>query len=133
MKQPVSVTLIALLLSAAATVSAQTMTLPLDGAALFKNYCAACHGTRGTGDGPMVPALKTRVPDLTVIARQNGGTFPIDKVQAVISGDKPAGLSHGTREMPLWGTLFSADVSDRDYGKLRVYNVAKYLETLQKK
>ena len=131
MKLPESVTLIAILLGAAATVSAQT--LPLEGATLYKNYCAACHGPRGTGDGPMVPALKTKVPDLTLIAGRNGGTFPLDKVQAVISGDKPAGLSHGTREMPLWGTLFSADISDRDYGKLRVYNVAKYLEGLQKK
>jgi len=125
--------LIVLLLSAVATVSAQTMTLPLDGAILFKNYCAACHGSRGTGDGPMVPALKTTVPDLTLIAKRNGGAFPLDRVQAVIAGDKPTGLSHGTREMPLWGTLFSADISDRDYGKLRVYNVAKYLEGIQKK
>jgi mono/diheme cytochrome c family protein len=122
---------IALLLSAAVTAGGQT--LPLDGTTLFQNYCAACHGSRGTGDGPMVPALKTKVPDLTLIARRNGGTFSLDQVQAAISGLKPAGLSHGTREMPLWGTLFSADISDRDYGKLRVYNVAKYLEGLQKK
>jgi hypothetical protein len=42
-------------------------------------------------------------------------------------------LSHGTREMPVWGPIFSQDISDRDYGKLRLYNVAKYLEELQKK
>jgi mono/diheme cytochrome c family protein len=123
--------IIALLLGTAAAACAQT--LPLDGAILFQNYCAACHGSRATGDGPMAVALKTTVPDLTLIARRNGDAFPLDRVQAVIAGDKLAGLSHGTREMPLWGTLFSADISDRDYGKLRVYNVAKYLEGLQKK
>jgi hypothetical protein len=31
------------------------------------------------------------------------------------------------------GTLFSADIPGRDYGKLRVYSVAKYIEGLKKK
>jgi mono/diheme cytochrome c family protein len=106
--------------------------LPIDGAELFNQYCAACHGTRGAGGGPMVPALKTKVPDLTLIAKRNGGEFPTDRVQAVVTGDKPL-LSHGTREMPVWGPIFSSDISDRDYGKLRIYNVTKYLETLQKR
>jgi len=124
---------IAFLLGAAAGARAQTMTLPLDGAKLFTQYCAACHGPKAAGGGPMDAALKTKVPDLTLIARRIGGTFPVDLVQAVIAGEKPAGLSHGTREMPVWGPIFSSDISDRDYGKLRVYNVAKYLEGLQKK
>jgi mono/diheme cytochrome c family protein len=123
---------IAVLLGSAAILQAQ-MALPIDGAKLFGDYCAACHGARGTANGPMTPALKTRVPDLTLIAQRNGGTFPTDLVQAMIAGEKPTGLSHGTREMPVWGPIFSSDISDRDYGKLRVYNVTKYLESLQKK
>lgn len=122
---------VALLLGSAALMRAQ-MTLSIDGARLFTQYCAACHGTRGLGDGPMVPALKTKVPDLTLIAKRNGGEFPTDRVQGVVAGDKPA-LAHGTREMPVWGPIFSSDISDRDYGKLRIYNVTKYLETLQKR
>lgn len=133
MKISAGIPLIAVLLGAAAAASAQTTALPLDGARLFGEYCAACHGARANGDGPMVAALKTKVPDLTLIAKRNGGTFPLDQVQAVIAGEKSAGLSHGTREMPVWGPIFSSDISDRDYGKLRVYNVAKYLEVLQKK
>jgi len=124
--------IIALLFAFGATACAQ-MALPLDGAELFGQYCAACHGTRGAGEGPMGPALKTKVPDLTLIAKRNGGTFPTDLVQAVIAGEKSTGLSHGTREMPLWGKIFSSDISDRDYGKMRVYNVTKYQESLQKK
>jgi mono/diheme cytochrome c family protein len=124
--------LIAVLLGSAAISRAQ-MALPIDGAKLFSDYCTACHGAKGSGNGPMTPALKTKVPDLTLIAKRNGGTFPTDQVQAVISGEKPTGLSHGTREMPVWGPIFSSDISDRDYGKLRVYNVTKYLESLQKK
>jgi mono/diheme cytochrome c family protein len=133
MKLREAIPFIAILLGSATALQAQTMTLPLDGAKLFSQYCAACHGPKATGNGPMVAALKTKVPDLTLIAKRNGGTFPEDQVQAVIAGEKPIGLSHGTREMPLWGPLFSADISDRDYGKLRVYNVTKYLESLQKK
>lgn len=128
-----AVPLIAILLGSAVTARAQTIALPIDGAKLFSQYCASCHGAQATGNGPMAGALKTKAPDLTQVARRNGGVFPLDRVQAVISGDKPTGLSHGTREMPVWGPVFSADISDRDYGKLRVYNVAKYLEGLQKK
>ncbi len=125
--------MIAVLLGATGTVRAQTPTLPLDGAKLFSQYCASCHGARAGGEGPMSAALKAKAPDLTLISRRNGGTFPLEKVQAVIAGEKSAGLSHGTREMPVWGPVFSQDISDRDYGKLRIYNVAKYLEELQKK
>ena len=122
--------LIALLVGSAAMSRAQ-MALPIDGAKLFTQYCAACHGVKAAGNGPMAPALKTKVPDLTLITKRNGGTFPTDQVQAVVSGDKPA-LAHGTRDMPVWGPIFSSDISDRDYGKLRIYNVTKYLEGLQK-
>jgi len=122
--------LIALVVGSAAMSRAQ-MALPIDGAKLFTQYCAACHGVKAAGNGPMAPALKTKVPDLTLITKRNGGTFPTDQVQAVVSGDKPA-LAHGTRDMPVWGPIFSSDISDRDYGKLRIYNVTKYLEGLQK-
>jgi mono/diheme cytochrome c family protein len=128
-----AIALVAILLAAATTARAQIMVLPLDGAKLFVQYCAACHGLKATGDGPVAPALRTKVPDLTLIAKRNGGVFPLDQVQTIIAGEKSAGLSHGTREMPIWGPIFSLDISDRDYGKLRVYNVAKYLEGLQKK
>ena len=80
----------------------------------------------------MAPALKMKVPDLTLIAKRNRGEFPLDRVQTVIAGEKQTGLSHGSREMPVWGPIFSQDISDRDYGKMRIYNVAKYLEGLQK-
>jgi mono/diheme cytochrome c family protein len=134
MKFRVAVLLLAMLPGTAMTLRGQTPPgLPLDGAQLFSQYCAVCHGVRATGNGPMAAALKTKVPDLTMIAPRNGGTFPLDRVQTVISGDNLPGLSHGTREMPVWGPVFSQDISDRDYGKLRAYNIAKYLESLQKK
>lgn len=128
-----AIPLIGILLGTAVAVRAQTISLPIDGARIYGQYCASCHGVKATGDGPTAAVLKAVVPDLTSIAKRNGGVFPLDRVQATIAGEKPAGLSHGSREMPLWGPIFSSDLSDRDYGKLRLFNVAKYLESLQRK
>jgi mono/diheme cytochrome c family protein len=104
----------------------------LDGPTLFMTYCAVCHGQAADGRGPMAPILKTGVPDLTRIAKRNGDVFPLVRVQNIIAGTEARGLGHGTRQMPVWGPLFSQITSDRDYGKVRLHNVAKYLESLQK-
>jgi mono/diheme cytochrome c family protein len=126
---------------AAATVMAQTPgytpetehVIPsLDGPVLYVTYCAVCHGKAATGDGPMAPILKVRVPNLTEIAKRNGGTFPFAHVEKKIEGSESAGLGHGTKEMPVWGPIFSQVTSDRDFGKVRIYNLAKYLQSIQK-
>ena len=104
----------------------------LDGPTLFMTYCAVCHGQAADGRGPMARILKTPVPDLTRIAKRNGGVFPLEKVENIIAGTEASGLGHGTRQMPVWGPLFSEITSDRDYGKVRLYNTAKYLESIQK-
>lgn len=104
----------------------------LDGAALYVSYCAVCHGKLADGRGPMAPVLRDRVPDLTQIRNRNGGIFPFERVERIIDGSESAGLGHGTRTMPLWGPLFSQVAADRDYGKVRIYNVTKYLESIQK-
>ena len=41
------------------------------GSDLFRTYCASCHGIDAKGVGPVPPALKTRVPDLTLLSGQN--------------------------------------------------------------
>ncbi|HSU19655.1 MAG TPA: c-type cytochrome [Acidobacteriaceae bacterium] len=104
----------------------------LDGPTLYVTYCAVCHGKAADGQGPMAPVLKVRVPDLTEIAKRNGGIFPFVRVQKIIDGTDTAGLGHGTREMPIWGPIFSQVTDDRDYGKVRIHNLAKYLESIQK-
>lgn len=104
----------------------------LDGPTLFVSYCAVCHGKAADGRGPMASILKTHVPDLTLIARRNGGVFPFTSVAKRIDGTQSVGLGHGTSEMPIWGPLFSQVTTDRDFGKVRVYNLTKYLQSLQK-
>jgi hypothetical protein len=50
-----------------------------------------------------------------------------------ISGDAVPSPAHGSREMPIWGPVFSQIEWDQDLGKVRIYNLAKFLETLQRK
>jgi mono/diheme cytochrome c family protein len=104
----------------------------LDGPTLFTTYCAICHGQAADGHGPMARILKTPVPNLTEIAKRNGGVFPFERIENISAGTESSGLGHGTRQMPIWGPLFSEITSDRDYGKVRLYNISKYLESIQK-
>jgi mono/diheme cytochrome c family protein len=78
----------------------------------FLSSCAPCHGAEGKGNGPMGAALKAIPPDLTVLAKNNGGVFPFSNVYEVIDGRK-AVAAHGTREMPAWGRVRSCDRLDQ--------------------
>jgi mono/diheme cytochrome c family protein len=104
----------------------------VEGVDLFRAYCASCHGTDAKGKGPVAASLNSTPADLTKISARNGGKFPLLKVQQMIAGQAPVVASHGNREMPVWGPIFSQVARDQDFGTLRVYNLAKYLETLQK-
>src|ERR1700693_367204 len=100
---------------------------------LFRAHCAACHGPEGKGNGPVGAALKTKPADLTMLAKNNGGKFPTQRIQKFISGDDPSLLSHGTREMPVWGPIFHQVEEDQDFGNVRLQNLIKYLESIQQK
>src|ERR1700680_426119 len=56
---------------------------PVEGAKIFRYYCAACHGADGRGHGPASVALKHAVPDLTLVSRRNGGRFPSQRVKEI--------------------------------------------------
>ena len=72
----------------------------------YDENCASCHGPVGKGDGAFREFLKTTVPDLTVLAKNNGGVFPVGRVYEVIDGRQEV-ASHGPREMPIWGADYS--------------------------
>lgn len=99
---------------------------------LFRAYCASCHGATGQGKGPVAAALKDEVPDLTLISLRNGGKFPTARVRTIIAGDD-AISAHGSRKMPVWGPVFHQVEQDQDWGNVRLENLAKYLESIQKK
>jgi len=97
---------------------------------LFRAYCASCHGGDAKGHGPAAPALKPKVPDLTVLARNNGGRFPEDRMRKTIMGDDVI-AAHGSREMPIWGPVFHQIEEDVDRGPVRLANLVQYLKSIQ--
>jgi mono/diheme cytochrome c family protein len=110
----------------------QRLIYSVKGSDLFRAHCAACHGLDAKGNGPLAPALKTKVADLTVLAKNNGGQFPSARVRRAIMGDDVL-ASHGSREMPIWGPVFHQIESDQDFGIVRLQNLTKYLESIQQK
>lgn len=78
-----------------------------EGALLYQQRCAACHGSEALGDGPMAPVLLVQPKDLTRLAADEGGQFPLLRVIRRIDGRDPL-VSHGS-DMPVYGPLFQGD------------------------
>jgi mono/diheme cytochrome c family protein len=104
----------------------------VDGRDNFVAYCAVCHGRDAKGNGPAAPALKGPIPDLTTIARRNGGKFDALAIERVISGSDKVRPAHGSLEMPMWGPVFRSAQSDAA-ATVRLANLVKHLESLQQK
>lgn len=104
----------------------------VSGKELYDDHCAVCHGKDGKGNGPAVPALKKAPPDLTVLAKDNGGKFPSLHVMNLLDS-KPGAPAHGSQEMPIWGPIFSKMGPDPNLGHLRALNLTKYIESMQAK
>jgi mono/diheme cytochrome c family protein len=107
----------------------------------YDENCASCHGPLGKGDGAFRELLKTTVPDLTVLAKNNGGVFPVGRIYEVIDGRQQV-ASHGPREMPIWGADYSALAAPAfdDYPfdtevlvRARILALMEYLYRLQAK
>lgn len=88
-----------------ATAFAQVTTQKPDiGKFEFESNCASCHGPGGKGNGPITDLLKKSPPDLTLLAKRNGGVLPVARLYEIIEGSTVPG--HGTREMPVWGRQY---------------------------
>jgi mono/diheme cytochrome c family protein len=105
----------------------------IQGPALYQAYCASCHGKDAKGGGVIAKSLKVPPADLTRIAARNAGKFPLMRIERIISGEEQTGSGHGTREMPVWGPIFSQVARDQDLGRVRIDNLARYLRDIQTK
>lgn len=108
----------------------------------YRHACAQCHGQGGKGDGPRAGTLTPKPTDLTVLAKNNGGTFPERKIRKIIHNTEPI-PAHGPRETPTWGKQFSlrenviagrrgaaGSSAQVDY---RVKQLMQYLRSIQEK
>jgi mono/diheme cytochrome c family protein len=102
MKRLITTTAVAALLAVAAAGAAVAGERASIGAREYTANCAVCHGAGGKGDGPYATSLTVKVPDLTVLTKNNGGVFPANKVFSLIDGRAEV-AGHGPREMPVWG------------------------------
>jgi mono/diheme cytochrome c family protein len=105
------------------------------GQTTYVQYCAACHGEYGMGQGAVADVLTTDVPDLTTLAARNDGVFPMLQVIHVIDGR--TGLRAHGGPMPVFGALFSDDADLGPYGgpvytRGKILSLAYYLESIQK-
>lgn len=109
----------------------------------YDSHCAACHGLNGKGDdSPFKTELVKPIPDLTVLAKQNNGVFPSDRVYQIVDGRQEI-KSHGSSEMPIWGAAFKSETSvyfDKNAPgsteaaiRDRILALTEYLQRLQAK
>ena len=107
----------------------------MSGEQLYGRFCAACHGAQGRGDGPVAASFKVEVPDLTLIARRAGGSYPRDRIEQIIDGRYILG-SHGSRTMPVWGEdLNRLEIGNPDAERATrvvIGRLANYVWQLQK-
>lgn len=78
-----------------------------EGAAIFMDHCATCHGTGAKGDGPMAGVLMIKPSDLTALSSANNGVFPLERVIKRVDGRDPL-VAHGS-PMPVYGYFFEGD------------------------
>jgi mono/diheme cytochrome c family protein len=102
---------------------------------LYLKYCGACHGADGKGGGPVTPALKVKVPDLTVLKKNNRGVFPDAKIMSAIDGSRKV-RAHGDSDMPVWGEVFRQELKEEKYRELttllKTKVITDHIATLQR-
>ena len=112
---------------------AAPVTSAASGSEMYMSYCASCHGKDAKGNGPAAAALKSVPPDLTTLAKRNGGKYPALKVTSILRGNENL-VPHGNQEMPVWGPVFLVvSGGNQSIVDLRITNLNHYLESLQQK
>ena len=141
-----SVVVVALIWSSVQSVGAQELGPGgriITGKGEFRDHCAQCHGMDAKGDGPVAPAMKVVPADLTMLAKNNGGVFPEERVTDSIKGTS-AVAAHGTTPpgtpMPVWGSAFSTSTKSGRGGSFtpqevdrKVKLLVEYIKSIQVK
>lgn len=103
----------------------------------YRLACGKCHGADATGNGPTAQDKGFDAPDLTGLARANGGSLPRARLRSLIDG-RSGDRGHGY-PMPIWGDRFRA-LSGHKTGtpeaeaevKARIDGILDYLDSVQR-
>jgi mono/diheme cytochrome c family protein len=104
----------------------------------FHGHCAVCHGLGGKGESVMTThnLLTVKPADLTQLRKKNKGQFPFWWVYRIVEGREEI-KGHGTRDMPIWGEVFTAEegstLADETRAIGRILALIHYLESIQEK
>ena len=118
--------------------AAQTSTI---GQTIFQDRCAACHGAEGKGDGLVAELFRQAPKNLAILAKENGGEFPFERVYFSIDGRLKI-QAHGDSNMPIWGEYFMEEALDdqtinpKNAAEVvdgRILSVVYYIQSLQVK
>jgi mono/diheme cytochrome c family protein len=105
------------------------------GQQLYTQYCGSCHGEDGKGNGPVPRQLKIKVPDLTLLKKNNKGIYPTHRVMSSMDGTRVV-AGHGDAKMPVWGEVFRKQSEEAKYTGLTTLlkerAIAEYIATLQR-
>ena len=109
------------------------------GRVTFRRYCASCHGEKADGTGPVARMLKVEPTDLRMLAKENDGKYPAERITAFVDGREDV-AAHGRRDMPVWGDVFQTalvanpatpDEDGESRAKRKVRELVLFLETIQ--
>lgn len=128
-------------LAIAVACTAPEMPDPDEGAALFSQNCAMCHGADARGDGELAADIRAETgkgpANLTALSRRNKGTFPRARVLSYIDGYTRGRLPR--QNMPEFGLLLEGPQVPVDTGDGIMSPVPRplvalmtYLESIQR-
>lgn len=127
------------LLATAAALSLTATVATAQSSAGLEEYlhsCASCHGVAAQGNGPVAEFMTVEVPDLTRIAMENDGRFPMLEIIQIIDG-RTGIRAHGS-EMPVWGMRYKTEIMPEtgEYGaelmvRGRILALAEHIQSIQ--
>jgi len=102
---------------------------------LYRQYCSACHGVEGHGNGIVAPFMDPPPIDLTAIKVNFEGVFPKYLVTMAVDG-RDTVRAHGDSDMPVWGEVFAeeflSDPAARAKARGKVMKIVDYVESIQR-
>lgn len=108
---------------------------PTGAAGDYADYCAACHGPSGRGNGPAAVGMAVAPVDLTMLASENYGVFPKTRVMGQLVGYT---MGRSESHMPIYEVLREGPTVMYDDGSgqrvatpARLVALADYIQTLQ--